>query len=572
MHYAAIFHRPESEYAFALDDTHYVFRLRAQAGDLTACALWYADRAVMGPMDYHRMPMEKRYTDTVTDWFEARLTTTLDRIAYYFELCDGEKTAYFIGGVFQETADAERSDGFQFAYNHRADRLEVPSWAADAVVYQVFPDSYASAASYLSGQPVHASWQGQPCESQLGGTLRGIRENLEAINALGCDCVYLNPIFVAGHYHKYDTLDYYHVDPCFGSDQELRLLVDAAHARGMRVILDGVFNHISARHPFFQDVLAQGKRSPYYRWFYRLPEHPRYPAPGEAPAYACFSYVAQMPKTDLSYPAACAYFCDVGRYWVEHFDIDGWRLDVANELNDGFLRAFRGAVKEAKADALIIGEVWEDSSHYLQGDMMDSCMNYDFRRFCLQFFAWRTMDAQCFNAAINWLLTRYQEPAVRAQLNLLDSHDVERFLSACGGNLERMRQALVFQMTMPGMPCVFYGSECGLTGVTEAEYRQAMPWGRRHPLSDFYRELIRLRREHPALRHGQYRCDLARDEVFGYTLYDERERLSVLFNRAGAPVDMEVLPNGGNVETLLQSGLEAGRLLPGGYVIRRISA
>ncbi len=187
MNYAAIWHRPSSEYAFALDDTHYVFRLRAQAGDLTACALWYADRAAMGPLCYRRAPMEKRYTDALADWFELRLTTQLNRIAYYFELCDGVRTAYYFGGLFQDTPQAERSDGFQFAYNHRADRLTAPDWAADAVVYNIFPDSFASRAGCLAMQPQIVSLGGETCRSLLGGTLRGIRENLDAIQSLGCN-------------------------------------------------------------------------------------------------------------------------------------------------------------------------------------------------------------------------------------------------------------------------------------------------------------------------------------------------------------------------------------------------
>lgn len=569
MNYAAIWHRPSSEYAFALDDTHYVFRLRAQAGDLTCCALWYADRAAMGPLCYRRAPMEKRYTDALADWFELRLTTQLNRIAYYFELCDGARTAYYIGGLFQPTPQADRSDGFQFAYNHRADRLTVPDWAADAVVYNIFPDSFASRAGYLARQPQSASLGGETCRSLLGGTLRGIRENLDAIERLGCNCLYLNPIFAAGCYHKYDTLDYFRVDPCFGTGEDLRRLVHAAHARGMRVILDGVFNHVSSRHPFFQDVLARGRQSRYYRWFYDLPEHPRLPAEGELPEYACFSYVADMPKTDLSCPEACAYFCEVGRYWIETFDIDGWRLDVANEINDGFLRAFRAAVKAAKPDALLIGEVWEDASHFLQGDMLDSCMNYDFRRLALQFFARRTLDAGGLAVGLHWLLTRYREPAMLAQLNLLDSHDVSRFLTECGGDEARMRQAVVFQMTFPGMPCVFYGDELGLTGASEPEYRQAMPWGRDHPLRTLYRELISLRRGHPALRRGRFRVEVAQGDQLAYTLEDASERVSVLFNRAGAPVDARPWLNAAGAAALAQSGVESGRLAAGGYLVVR---
>ena len=242
---------------------------------------------------------------------------------------------------------------------------------------------------------------------------------------------------------------------------------------------------------------------------------------------------------------------------------------MANEINDGFLRAFRAAVKAAKPDALLIGEVWEDASHFLQGDMLDSCMNYDFRRLALQFFARRTLDAGGLAVGLHWLLTRYREPAMLAQLNLLDSHDVSRFLTECGGDEARMRQAVVFQMTFPGMPCVFYGDELGLTGVSEPEYRQAMPWGRDHPFRALYRELISLRRGHPALRRGRFRVEVAQGDQLAYTLEDASERVLVLFNRASAPVDARPWLNAAGAAALAQSGVESGRLAAGGYLVVR---
>ena len=571
MNFAAVYHQPMSEYAFALDDTHYVFRLRAQAGDLSACTFWYADRAAMGPLGYRPVPMERVCTDALLDWFEVRLSTPLDRISYYFEISDGQKTAYFIGGVFQATAQAERSEGFQFSYNHRADRLVVPQWAADAVVYNIFPDSFATATADISRRGTAKPWRDTACASLLGGTLNGIRENLDYVRDMGFTCMYLNPIFAAQSYHKYDTLDHFSIDPCFGTLEDMRRLVTAAHAKGMRIILDGVFNHISSRHPFFQDVLQNAAQSKYYRWFYKLPERPVFPAPGEMPDYACFSYVAQMPKMDLSNQEACAYFCDVGQYWLRELDIDGWRLDVANEINDGFLRAFRQAVKAVKPDALIVGEVWEDGSRYLQGDMLDACMNYDFRRFATQFFAKKSIDASALAVRMNWLMTRYKEPALSAQLNLLDGHDVNRFLSECDGQCDAMELAVVFQMTLPGMPSVFYGDERGLTGTTEPAYRQAMDWHAAHPLQAHYARLIRLRREHPALRRGRYRQDIAQGDVFGYSMRDENECIHVLLNRGEGA--FAVPPNSAFADSaaLMQKGYQAGVLAPGGYVVQKMN-
>ena len=534
MNYAAIFHRPSSEYAFALDDTHYVFRLRAQAGDLTACALWYADRAAMGPLCYRRAPMEKRYADVLADWFELRLTTQLNRIAYYFELCDGARTAYYIGGLFQPTPQADRSDGFQFAYNHRADRLTVPEWAADAVVYNIFPDSFASRAGYLARQPQSASLGGETCRSLLGGTLRGIRENLDAIERLGCNCLYLNPIFAAGCYHKYDTLDYFRVDPCFGTGEDLRRLVHAAHARGMRVILDGVFNHVSSRHPFFQDVLARGRQSRYYRWFYGLPEHPRLPAEGELPEYACFSYVADMPKTDLSCPEACAYFCEVGRYWIETFDIDGWRLDVSPEVYPDFWRQFRRAVMAANPNAIMIAECWHDSREWCTvGDMFDGTMHYVLSEAIWKFFADRRWSLAQFDAGINRAMMLYPQEVQNSMWNFLSSHDTARMLTRCGGRVKSMRAAAFFQMTHPGVPVIYYGDELGMRGGPDPDCRRSMTWDKvnGNAMLAYYKRLTHMRNASEVLREGTLKTwEVGEDGLYAYLRQTEKETVLCALN------------------------------------------
>ena len=427
MEFAAVYHRPRSEFAHAVEEGRFVFRLRAAHGMLKGCALHYTDRAPLDPgVSFARLPMARVRADAYGDWYEAELRTELKRVGYCFELEAEDGIWYYYGDCFERQLPRQRYECFQFPYDHRADRLEVPAWAADAVVYNIFPDSFASGRAAICGEGTEKPWNGEMCASRLGGTVEGVRLNLGYIRDLGCNCVYLNPVFAADSYHKYDLLDYFHVDPCMGTDAQFRALVDEAHGMGLRVIIDGVFNHTSWRHPFFQDVLRRGKASPFWRYYYSLPEDVRFPAKGEAPGYACFSYVPQMPKTDTAYPPLRDYFCAVGAHWVREYDVDGWRLDVANEVDDGFLRAFRRAVKGAKRDAIIIGEVWENASHYLQGDMMDSAMNYDFRRFCQRFFAEGSIGAEDFDARVSVLLMRYQRQAAFAQLNLLDSHDVSQ--------------------------------------------------------------------------------------------------------------------------------------------------
>lgn len=530
MNPATIFHRPMSEYAFALDDTHYIFRLRTGKGEAESVRFYYADRAVMTPkLQFAPLPMEKFRTDRYFDWYEIRLETRFERIAYYFELQNGVETLFYYGDCYEMAGTPTRADYFQLPFNHRADRFAAPAWTRDAVVYNIFPDSFAAGKRLApNGAP--------PCR---GGTVRGVTENLDYIASLGFNCIYLNPIFAARSYHRYDTLDYYRIDPHMGAEDDLRDLVRRAHALGIRVILDGVFNHVSSDHPFFRDVLEKGRASRYYSCFYALPETPRLPAAGELPGYTCFSYVADMPKTNTADPFLRQYFCDVGAYWVRQFDVDGWRLDVANELDDGFLRTFRASVKAAKSDALIVGEVWENAAHYLGGDMLDSAMNYDFRRYCRRFFAEQTVDAETFDTNVSTLLLRYNENALFAQLNLLDSHDVSRFLSLCGGKTERMELAVLLQMTFPGMPCVFYGDEKGLCGESEPEYRRPMAWDASSPLEEVYRRMIALRKTHPALRYGSFHTELACGGVYRYSRVWNGTKITVAMNLGAEPVKAE---------------------------------
>lgn len=519
-----------SEYAFALDDTHYIFRLRTGKGEAESVRFYYADRAVMTPkLQFAPLPMEKFRTDRYFDWYEIRLETRFERIAYYFELQNGVETLFYYGDCYEMAGTPTRADYFQLPFNHRADRFAAPAWTRDAVVYNIFPDSFAAGKRLApNGAP--------PCR---GGTVRGVTENLDYIASLGFNCIYLNPIFAARSYHRYDTLDYYRIDPHMGAEDDLRDLVRRAHALGIRVILDGVFNHVSSDHPFFRDVLEKGRASRYYSCFYALPETPRLPAAGELPGYTCFSYVADMPKTNTADPFLRQYFCDVGAYWVRKFDVDGWRLDVANELDDGFLRAFRASVKAAKSDALIVGEVWENAAHYLGSDMLDSAMNYDFRRYCRRFFAEQTVDAETFDTNVSTLLLRYNENALFAQLNLLDSHDVSRFLSLCGGKTERMELAVLLQMTFPGMPCVFYGDEKGLCGESEPEYRRPMAWDASSPLEEVYRRMIALRKTHPALRYGSFHTELACGGVYRYSRVWNGTKITVAMNLGAESVKAE---------------------------------
>ena len=502
----AIIHRPMSEYAFGLDEDTTVFRLRCAPGGLSACRILYADTACPEtPVPFTPAPMRLAAKGEDCDWWEAELRGVFHRLYYCFELLDGAERLFYSGGFFSEHLPEDRSEYFKLPFNHRADIAAPPDWVRDAVVYNVFPDSFATARRSVAGRGLERGYAGAVTRSHLGGTINGIRENLDHIERLGANCLYLNPIFAAGEYHKYDTIDYFHIDPCFGTDEDLHALVEDCHARGMRIVLDGVFNHCGPEFFAFRDLLSRQEESPYAGWFYRLDFPVSRPLPGEAPGYECFAYEGRMPKLDTSNPEAREYLCRVGEHWLREYDVDGWRLDVADEVDDGFWREFRRRVKAVKPDALLIGEVWSDARHWLAGDMFDSVMNYEFRRHCRAFFAEGSLDASGFAGRCSDMLMRQKRQLAPALLNILDSHDVSRFLTLCGGDERRLRLAVLFMFCFPGMPCIFYGDELGIAGETESEYRRAMPWAREEcSLHGFYRRAALLRHEQPALRRGGF--------------------------------------------------------------------
>ena len=561
----AILHIPMSEYCHGLDEKHIVYRMRSAKGDLTRVTLCYGDTACrVTPIIFTPVPMELVASDLLHDYWQVIVDSPYNRVYYYFELDDGTETKLYYGDVFTDHLVDDRSQYFKLPFNHRADIAKVPGWVHDAVVYNIFPDSFATSHKYISLDPTELDYNGQTVKGKLGGTLRGVAENVDYLKDLGINCVYVNPIFAAGEYHKYDLLDYFHVDPVFGGDEAFREMVDTLHANGIRIIIDGVFNHCGWYFFAFDDVVRNQEKSKYCDWFYHL-EFPvqRPETPEIYPTYACFAYERMMPKLDTANPEVRDYFCRVGRYWVEEFGIDGWRLDVASEVDDGFWRAFRKAVKEVNPDALLIGEVWESANHWLQGDMFDSTMNYDFRKHCNLFFAEQSIDAADFAGRITNMLMRYRVQTVPAQLNLLDSHDVSRFLSLCNGDITKYKLAILFMMTFVGMPTVFYGDELGIQGILEEEYRHPMPWnGGDAELRAFFKKAIAMRHELAPLRRGDFRI-VSAEQGSGLIVFIRKlgnQTVTVCINHGKGSVDLPEIAgslywsDGLNGKTLAASG------------------
>lgn len=440
--------------------------------------------------------------------------------------------------------------------------IHTPDWTKHAVFYQIFPDRFARSPRTEHPRGITFKPWGNPPEEQgyQGGDLRGIVDKLDYLQDLGITALYLNPIFASAANHRYHTFDYYQVDPLLGGNEALRELFDAAHDRHIRVVLDGVFNHTGRGFWPFHHILESGPNSPYLDWFiiHDWPLRPYTSDKKHPPNYEAWWDLPALPKLNTANPGVRDYLLDVARHWVE-FGADGWRLDVPNEIDDDdFWREFRRVVKTANPEAYICGEIWGEAQRWLQGDQFDAAMNYLFTWPTLSFFGAKTlrsdyktkylpfkpMKALAFSRRIDHVQGLYDWEVNYAQLNLLDSHDMARALWIVGGDKSALRLSALFQMTMPGAPCIYYGDEIGLSGGPDPYCRAAFPWEDEETwdtdLLDFYRRAIALRHRYPVLRTGTFQTVYASGDVYAFSRQLDQQEAVVIFNVASSAVTRKI--------------------------------
>jgi len=579
----AIYHRPKLNWSFAYDERTVVLRLRAKRGDAVRVEALHGDK--FQPFAAMKTTaMTKAFSDELFDYWEVELQPAYRRLAYAFALTgasgDGE-TLWFSEKGFSPAAPDEHFGLFEFPFLHRSELFRPPAWVKDAVFYQIFPERFANGDPSNDPEEV-LPWGGKPeWYNYFGGDLQGVLDRLDHLSELGANAIYFTPLFQARTNHKYDTEDYLRVDRHFGDNELLKKLVDACHARGIRVMLDAVFNHAGGTFAPFLDVVEKGASSKYADWFH-VRQFPLERIDG-VPTYDAFSFEQHMPKLNTANPEVQDYLLGVARYWIEEVGIDGWRLDVANEVDHAFWRRFRDVVKTAKPDCYILGEMFHDAMMWLQGDQFDATMNYPFTGTVLDFVAREKLDARGFADAIQRQLASYPRQVNEAMFNLLDSHDTPRLLTICGEDARKLKLAVLFQLTFLGAPCIYYGDEVGMVGEGDPDCRRCMVWdpaAQDRELFAFYRDAIALRRAHAALRAGTIRFLLA-EPGDGRVLYEragDGERFAVALNRGDAEAAFP-LPAlaGGRWTTAFAAGgaaLVAGRLtLPAyGYAVLRAAA
>ncbi len=489
MNYSALYHKSDSLYAFPIDDKTVEIRFRAGRGDLQKVELIYG---VKHDFSHNRksVDMPLALSDELYDYYIVRLTLDDKRLAYIFEITDKEGNRRF----YSEDGATEEYDFslsfynfFQLAYLNPADVMPTVDWLSSAVVYQIFVDRFNIGSGTI--QPdgyVNLKAGEKPTPKSFGGgDLDGIREKLDYLCDLGVNALYLTPIFTSRSNHKYDISDYYNVDPHFGGNAAFARLMDACKKRGMRVILDAVFNHCSEDISFFRDVVEKGRASKYHDYFVIHGDKPT-----KRPLnYEVFASCDYMPKWNTGNPFVMEYLCGVGEYWVKNYGIDGWRLDVSDEVSHEFWRMFRRRIKACGSDIALIGENWHDSRSYLRGDQFDSIMNYAFTKTMLDYFARGTLDAERTAQKLSSLVMRNTTQVNRMMLNLLDSHDTHRFFTECR-SAEKLMNALSLELFMPGASMIYYGTEIPLEGGYDPDSRRCFDWSEQKLLQPI-KELMR---------------------------------------------------------------------------------
>ena len=515
MNLNAVSHRSLFTDCYARNDREVTLNIRT-GKDVTAVNLLFDDPYAYGISgDIHwigkPVPMERIRELKHSYIYSVTVTPEYRRVQYCFELFSEDDRILLFEDDFYTPEQAEKKGRlkqyFKFPYLNKCDVIKPPAWVADTVWYQIMPDRFCKG----SGQPKRM--QQKPWEDRegitgfdfFGGDLRGIIQKLPYIRDLGVTGIYLLPVFLSDTNHKYNTFDYTKIDPDFGTEDDLIELVQTAHSLGIRVMLDAVFNHSGTEFFAWKDIWEKGEASEYFDWFviHKTPFERKYASLRDG-RFDGFAFLDNMPKLDTGNPKVQEYFGDICSRWVENWGIDGIRFDVGNEVSHRFLQYMNRRLKALNPELFLLGEIWMDSAEWLRGDEYDSVMNYPFFESLQNFWVDRDATSRDFMYAMNRVYSLYPEQTNAVLFNHLDTHDTMRCLTRCG-SLDVFYQQQAVLMTLPGSPCIYYGTEIAMEGGHDPDCRKTMPWrdieeGKFTHHQSITKALIALRKQYPQLR------------------------------------------------------------------------
>ncbi len=542
-----IAHHPAAPYVQRVSAGVMALMLRTRANDVAHCTLLQPRHAPI--------TLSAASSNPLYDYWRVQLPVHANQTLHYaFQITDGSKTL----ALDNSGLHTGRPEQWFSLKVNRFPPFITPQWPRSAVFYQIFPDRFADGDPSNNGIHAHPFGSQPDFFHRQGGDLQGVMQHWQYLQKLGINALYFNPLFTARSYHGYDTTDYLHVDPHFGSNALLKQLVQRAHKSGWHVILDGVFNHTGIDFPAFQSLLKQGTASPYKQWYFvhHFPLHVR---SGET-GYEGWFGSPYLPKLNVLNPNTQKFLLHVATWWIRYAHIDGWRLDAADQVTPQYWRIFRKTVKKQNPQAYLVGEIWPNAAEWLQGDMFDSVMNYRWRQDVLNFFAYQHTTPTQFAAALQRIESDYPQAADNVLFNILDSHDTERIRTTFQNNWTREQQAVVFQLTYPGTPCIYYGDEIGMEGGRDPDDRRAMLWQRSLWHSNtlhLYQNAIALRRSSKTLQTGGFRTVTASDaeQMYGFERILRNKHILVLFNRSDTARTEQLSAEGAYWKSLLPEGV-----------------
>jgi len=436
--------------------------------------------------------------------------------------------------------------------------MSTPGWVQDAIFYQIFLDRFADGEA-ANNPPNLQPWGTTPTIWHFqGGDLRGVIQKMDYLLDLGVNAIYLNPIFQATSNHRYNTTDYFRLDPKLGEMSDFDELIRTAHQNGLKVVLDGVFNHCGRGFFAFNDILENQEHSAYRDWFHIV----RYPvdaySPGASQDYLSWWGIKSLPKFNTANATVRRYLFSIARYWIER-GADGWRLDVPNEINDdSFWEEFRHTVKSVNPEAYLVGEIWTADRRWVGETHFDGLLNYPLRDCLIRFLHTGTLNMREFAEKCSALYHFYPKENSLAMYNPLGSHDTERILTKLGGDMQKVKLAFFLQFSFPGAPGIYYGDEIGIPGDKDPDCRRAFPWDKRQWHMDLWqwvKKLVEGRKALPPLRRGDFKPVVAEDGEanLAFARRDGKQTLLVVLNASDKPAEM-VIP-------ARQLGWEDGKIL-----------
>lgn len=586
MDFNAVYHEANDNYCYPFNNDELIINIKT-GYDIKSVNIIVGDPFANGILgggegwEGEREPVvfKKRLKNQV--WWTTTVKPEYKRLKYYFELItDDEKWYYFEDGFLsdeQKNLAGRSRQCFVFPWMNPCDIATTPAWVNDTVWYQIFPDRFCNGDHSLDPDNV-LPWRSHKesvlNEECFGGDIKGIISKLDYLKDLGITGIYMTPINKSYSNHKYDTVDYTQIDPLFGDETVFKELVTKAHERGIRVMLDGVFNHSGYYFEPWQDVLSKGTESEYFDWF-MINKWPLSVGGGHAKKgeYYTFAFFDDMPKLNTNNPAVRRYFVDICAKWVEDYGVDGIRLDVANEVSHQFCKELRARLKSINPDIYILGEIWHNALPWLRGDEFDAVMNYPLGESIKDFWIDKSLTNEDFEYTVNRCYTMYMQQTNDVLFNLLDSHDTKRLRSDVK-SLDAYFAQLAIHFTMPGSPCIYYGTEIAMEGSYDPDCRRCMPWdeiekGEYADRINIIRELIALRKNEPLLKSRNFHfpneyADLPRIIQFRKMGWSDNY-IEIIINTSDE--DVEIKQKG---EVLFARHYIDTALLCNGILIRRI--